>query len=87
MVKAVIFIVVLALVLQILNYVVLTSLYGIQLNLMVKSVGKKKQKVVKITLSVMYFIVTMLLLGVVYAVIGDVHKIVGVEKNSILSII
>ena len=35
MVKAVIFIVVLALVLQILNYVVLTSLYGIQLNLMV----------------------------------------------------
>ena len=44
MVKAVIFIVVLALVLQILNYVVLTSLYGIQLNLMVKSVGKKNKK-------------------------------------------
>lgn len=87
MVKAVIFIVVLALVLQILNYVVLTSLYGIQLNLMVKSVGNKKQKVVKITLSVMYFIATMLLLGVVYAVIGDVYNIVGVEKNSILSII
>ena len=50
MVKAVIFIVVLALVLQILNYVVLTSLYGIQLNLMVKSVGNKKQNIVSYVL-------------------------------------